>query len=282
VNPDGIGLLHPGSMGAAVARQAISAGARVHWLPEGRGAATRGRADEAGLVPAADLATLTRSCWLIISLCPPANAAAVADAVAAAGFTGVYLDANAISPRRSESIAQALALRGATTLDGGVVGPPPRRPGTTRLYLSGPQPAAADVAAVFADTALTPTVLPGPVGQASALKLAFASYNKITYLLAAQAAALANAHNVLPELFKLTGEQLADTPLGSPDRLRSAAPRAWRWGPEMREIADACAAAGLTPDLALVAEQLLARWDAHKDDANVPLDRLIADLTGLS
>jgi hypothetical protein len=47
----------------------------------------------------------------------------------------------------------------------------------------------------------------------------------------------------------------------------------------MREIAEACAAAGLTPDLALVAEQLLARWYAHKDDANVPLDRLIADLT---
>jgi len=279
VHRDGIGLLHPGSMGAAVARQAVAAGARVHWLPEGRGAATRRRAEEAGLTPAADLATLTGSCWLVISLCPPANAAAVADAVAATGFSGVYLDANAISPTRSESIARALARGGATTVDGGVVGPPPQRPGTTRLYLSGPQPAAADVAAVFARTALAPTVLPGPVGQASALKLAFASYNKITYLLAAQAAALADAHDVLPQLFELTGEQLADTPLGDPDRLRGAAPRAWRWGPEMREIAEACTAAGLTPDLALTAERLLARWDAHKDDPHVPLERLIADLT---
>jgi 3-hydroxyisobutyrate dehydrogenase-like beta-hydroxyacid dehydrogenase len=278
VDRDGIGLLHPGSMGAAVARQAITAGARVHWLPEGRGEATRRRADEAGLTPAADLATLTGSCWLVISLCPPANAGAVADAVAATGFTGIYLEANAISPSHSGSIARALAGGGATTVDGGVVGPPPQRPGTTRLYLSGPQPAAADVAAVFARTALAPTVLPGPVGQASALKLAFASYNKITYLLGAQAAALADAHDVLPQLFELAGEHLADTPLGHPDRLRSAAARAWRWGPEMREIAEACTAAGLMPDLALVAEQLLARWSAHKDDPHVPLDRLIADL----
>jgi hypothetical protein len=84
---------------------------------------------------------------------------------------------------------------------------------------------------------------------------------------------------VLPELFELAGGQLADTPLGNPDRLRSAAPRAWRWGPEMHEIAETYAAAGLRPDLALVAQQLLARWDAHKDDPTVPLDQLIADLT---
>jgi hypothetical protein len=232
------------------------------------------------LVPAGDLAELARSCWLIVSVCPPAAAREVAESVAAAGFQGVYLDANAISPNHMDGIARRLHGGGATVVDGGLVGPPPRRPGTTRLYLSGARPAVTDVAAVFAGTSLAPVVLPGAVGQASALKLAYASYNKISYLLAAQSAALASAHGVLPQLLELGGQLLAQSPLGDPDRLRSAGPRAWRWGPEMREIAETYSAAGLAPELALVAERLLARWSAHKDDPEVPLDRLIADLAG--
>ena len=44
-----IGLLHPGEMGAAVGKCLAGAGHRVLWAPEGRGAATKERAEEAGL-----------------------------------------------------------------------------------------------------------------------------------------------------------------------------------------------------------------------------------------
>ncbi|MCW2506424.1 MAG: hypothetical protein JWO79_4708, partial [Actinomycetia bacterium] len=236
----GIGVLHPGAMGAAVARQAATGGSPVYWLPAGRGPATIGRAAEAGLIPVPDLAAMAGACWLIVSVCPPAAAREVADLVAATAFTGIYLDANAISPQHAREIAASLS--GAQVVDGGIVGPPPRRTGATTLYLSGPGEAAAEVARVFAATALTPAVLGGPVGQASALKLAFASYNKLSYVLAAQAAGLAAAHGVLPDLLELTARKLPETPLGDPARLVTAAPRAWRWGPEMREIAEACQA----------------------------------------
>lgn len=50
-----VGILHPGAMGASVAAQAVTAGARLWWLRQGRSAATRERAAEAGLRSAATL-----------------------------------------------------------------------------------------------------------------------------------------------------------------------------------------------------------------------------------
>ena len=273
-----VGVLHPGSMGAAVAAQAAANGARVHWLPEGRGEATRQRAEARGLRPAADLAALAGTCDLIISVCPPAAALDVARAVAATPFTGTYLDANAISPDHARQVADLLGAGSAAVVDGGIVGSPPRQGGGTRLYLSGPEAAVESVRDLFDGTALTPIVLPGEVGQASALKLAFASYNKISYILAAQACALADGNGVLDELLELTAEALPCTPLGGPGRLLTAGPRAWRWGPEMDEIAQACAAVGVSPELARTAALLLDRWSVHKDDPKVTLDQLLADL----
>jgi 3-hydroxyisobutyrate dehydrogenase-like beta-hydroxyacid dehydrogenase len=266
-------------MGAAVGEQAVAAGAQGFWLPAGRGPATQQRATAAGLTGVADMAVLAASCSLIVSVCPPAAAVEVASLVAGSGFTGVYLEANAISPARAQYIAGLLGERGVTTVDGGIVGPPPRRPGATRLYLSGPEPAVQRVRELFAGSWLAPVVLSGPVGRASALKLAFAAYNKLSYVLAAQAYALASGYAVVDELTELAKETLPDTPFGQPDRLASAAARAWRWEPEFREIADACAAAGLPTDLVAAAGAMLERWKDHKDADSTTLDELIADLT---
>ena len=274
-----VGVLHPGSMGAAVAAQAVAAGSQVHWLPEGRGEATRQRAEAAGLLPVADLAALADACDLIISVCPPAAARQVAESVAATSFTGVYLEANAISPRHTEEIADLLAAGGVTVVDGGIVGPPPpRRPAATTLYLAGPDDAVTLVSEAFAGSALTVTALEGRVGSASALKLSFASYNKISSALAAQACALAASHGVLDDLLALAAEALPETPLGRANGLAGAGARAWRWAPEMREIAEACASSGVSPDLALAAAALFEQWNDHKDDPDVPLEQLIADL----
>src|SRR3954468_20733550 len=246
--PVTIGLLHPGAMGAAVGAQLVATGQRCVWLPDGRGPATRDPAAAAGLDPAASIEDLA-SCEVVLSVCPPAAALDVARQVARTGFAGCYVDANAISPRRSEEIAALLTAEGATVVDGGIVGPPPRRPDTTRLYLSGPGDAVSRVHALFADTTVIPVGLPGPAGTASALKLAFATYNKVNTLLAAHAHALARRHGVGTELHELAAAVLPTTPFAAPERLTSAGQRAWRWAPEMREIADASRDAGLPTDL---------------------------------
>src|SRR5579859_3423857 len=80
-----IGLLHPGEMGAAVGQCLAAAGHRVLWVPEGRSAASAGRAAAAGLTAASGgLAGLVREADVIMSVCPPHAAVDVARQVAAA------------------------------------------------------------------------------------------------------------------------------------------------------------------------------------------------------
>ncbi|OLZ74612.1 hypothetical protein AV521_03050 [Streptomyces sp. IMTB 2501] len=119
-------------------------------------AGTRERATEAGLRAAADLTELAERCAIVLSVCPPAAAPDVAASVAAAGFRGVYVDANAVSPQRMGEIGVLFTGVPVTLVDGGITGPPPRTRGTTRLYLSGEPEAVASVSALFDGTLLTP------------------------------------------------------------------------------------------------------------------------------
>src|SRR5438094_9761013 len=134
--PGTIGLLHPGEMGAAVGGVLRDRGQRVVWASEGRSAETRKRAEEAGLEDAGSVEELVRRSEVILSVCPPHAALEVAASVA--GFEGVFVDANAIAPATARDVAAVVEAEGAECVDGGSVGPPPREPGTTRLYLSGP------------------------------------------------------------------------------------------------------------------------------------------------
>jgi 3-hydroxyisobutyrate dehydrogenase-like beta-hydroxyacid dehydrogenase len=273
-----IGVLHPGAMGAQVAAQARSAGATVRWVAAGRSAQSRARAEEAGLLAVDSLDELAERCGIILSVCPPASALEVAAAVAATPFSGIYVDANAISPEHAAEVAALFDGR-ARAVDGGIVGGPPRKPGDTRLYLSGSDTEAVEaVRELFATTVLEPHVLPGPVGRASALKLAFASYNKISYLLAAQAFALASGHGVLDELLELAADKVPDTLLARPSQVTTAGPRAWRWAPEMEEIAAACAAVGVPGDMAALAAKVFLRWADLKGAADVSVEELISGL----
>src|ERR1044071_8278402 len=105
-----IGLLHPGEMGAAVGKCLASAGHRVLWAPEGRGAATKERAEAAGLTGVALAEIIARS-DVIVSICPPHAALEVARQVA--GFRGLYLDANAVSPATAGEVAAIVEAGGA-------------------------------------------------------------------------------------------------------------------------------------------------------------------------
>jgi 3-hydroxyisobutyrate dehydrogenase-like beta-hydroxyacid dehydrogenase len=275
---DSVGLVHPGAMGAAVGAQLVAAGTPVRWVSDGRGPATRRRAEAAGLIECAHLDELAE-CPTILSVCPPSAAREVAASVAATGFEGVYVDANAISPEHACEIDRRFADRdGVVVIDGGIVGPPPKKPGTTRLYLSGAPKAVAKVRDLFAPTGLRSIVLDGPVGQASALKLAFAAYNKLTYALAAQSYALAEHHGVYDELRDLAGDVLPDTPFGRPESLVSAGRRAWRWEGEMAEIGAACAEASIPDTLLKAVEAMFSRWSDYKDSDDVTVAQLLAAL----
>ena len=262
-----ITLLHPGAMGAAVGRQAASAGATVLWVGAGRSAATRQRAFEAGLVERPSLDAALAESEVVLSICPPAFAEDVARQ--AAGFTGVYVEANAIAPERSQRIAELLPA--ARFVDGGIIGGPPAPPGGTTLYLSGD---ATGVPELFAGTALEVAVLPGEVGVASALKIAYAAYQKTTWALAAVSHALAAAHGVGDQLLA-EAARLQARPLLQLDSYPGVAARGWRWAPEMLEAAAALRAAGLPDALATGSSEVMKRWDPAKDRPDLPIDDVL-------
>jgi len=265
-------LLHPGEMGAAVGRCLVGAGHRVLWVPDGRSPATAARASSAGLTAAdGGLADLIRRCDVIVSVCPPHAALGIAREVA--GFGGVYVDANAVSPATAREIARIVEAGGAGYVDGGIVGTPPVAPGFIRLYLSGDR--AGDVQRLFAGSEVDARVIEREPGAASAVKMAYASWTKGSAALLLAARALARAEGVEEVL-------LADWDLSQPglaDRsersARSAAAKGWRWVAEMEEIAATMAAAGLPDGFHLAAAEIYRR---SRHATGPDLDGVLAQL----
>lgn len=224
-------------MGAEVGRVAR---AEVLWASEGRSAATAARAAAAALT-ASRLDELLRRADVVLSICPPHAALDVARSVAALGYTGVYCDANAVSPATASEVGSVVEAGGASFVDGGIVGGPPSEPGT-RLYLSGLR--GDDVAALFAGTALEPVVLGDAPGTASALKMCYAGWTKGSAALLIAIADAADALGVRAVLEAEWERSVRDAPERLAGARRSAAAKGWRWVGEMEEIAATLRAAG--------------------------------------
>ena len=261
-----IGLLHPGEMGATVGAAAqFNAGnaVRVLWTSEGRSPETCQRAQDAKLTDVGSLASLVAQSDIVLSVCPPHAATAVAQSVAALQFRGAYVDANAVSPATSKRVQQIVERAGATFVDGGIIGPPALARGTTRLYVAGD--AAARVAACFEHGPLVALVLDRPPGAASALKMTYAAYTKGTAALLIAIRTLAIHEGVDPALLQEWGLSQPDLPKRSAGAVRANARKAWRFSGEMEEIADTFAAAGLPDGFHRAAADIYQRLAEYKD-----------------
>lgn len=264
-----VGLLHPGAMGVTVGAAAAATGMRVIWASDGRSDATRHRALQAGLEDVGVLSDLVQTSDVIFSVCPPHAARDLARDVADQGFRGVYVDANAVSPNTARQVAADVAASGASFVDGGLIGPPARQEGTTRLYLSGDQ--AEQVAALFSSGPLEARVIPGAAGQASALKMAFAGWTKGTSALILAIRALAAAEGVEDALLEQWSFSQSDLAARSDRAARGSAPKAWRFVDEMREIAASYEDAGLPSGFHLAAAELYERLAPFKDRTDPPV-----------
>ena len=251
-----IGLLHPGEMGAAVGRGLTEQGHTVLWVSEDRSPATAQRAEAAGLTDAGSLGALLGRAEVVLSVCPPQAAQAVAADVAKGGFSGLFMDANAIAPRTVRAVAATVTQAGATFVDGGIIGPPPQ-PGANhgpRLYLAGA--GSETVAALFTGTAVTTCLVDGEAGAASAVKMAYAAWTKGSAALMLAARALARTQRVEGTLLAEWGASQPQLSARVEAAAQSAAAKGWRWDPEMNEIALAMADAGLPDGFHLAAAEV--------------------------
>ncbi|MFF5663182.1 DUF1932 domain-containing protein [Streptomyces griseofuscus] len=259
-----VGLLHPGSMGSAFGAQLRARGHAVLWCPDGRSNATRHRAEHAGL-EAETLPELVSRSDALLSLCPPAAAEEVAARVAkldVVGVSTIYVEANAVTPSRVQCIADRLAPM--PVIDAAVVGSPPVGGKTPTLYLSGPGEQSDRIAELFAGTDIRAHTLGGSIGQASALKLAYSSFQKVSRVLAAVAYGAAESYGVADELLAIAAKRTRSY-LVETDYIPKTAARAWRWGPELEDAAALLANAGLPDSLIHAAAATLARWEGKRD-----------------
>lgn len=231
-----IAIIGAGAMGSWAARRLTENGCTVLTPLGGRSDATRARAAEAGMRDAT-LGEIAGA-ELILSIVPPAQAAAVVETLAPV-FAGanppLFCDANAIAPEHKRQLAARVAKLGGRLVDGTIIGGPiTGNTGGPRLYLCGE--GAEDVARLR-EWGIDTRIICGPLGAAATLKMCYAGINKGTIGLVTAMLLAARRHGAAEDLIaemKLTQQDV----LARQSRAIPAMfPRAYRWDTEMHEIA---------------------------------------------
>ena len=282
-----VGLLSPGEMGHTVGGVLRANGLRVQTCLAGRGPRSRALAAEAGIEDTPSLADLVGSVEILLSILVPAAAVdiagQVANAIRATGADLLYVDCNAIAPRTARAVGAAITAAGARIADVGIVGPPPRRSGTTRFYASGP---GATEFAQLSDFGLDVRVLAGDVGQASGLKMCYAALTKGLQAVGTELLVAARLMGLEEALRAEQRQSIPDVLAWLERSVPTMPPKAHRWVGEMEEIAACFADLGLTPRLLagaadlyrFVAETPLGRETPETRDPGRDLDGVVAAL----
>jgi 3-hydroxyisobutyrate dehydrogenase-like beta-hydroxyacid dehydrogenase len=266
MKPD-VAIVAAGNMGAAVARRLHERGVKVVTLLTGRSRASVKRAEAAGMVGVSAEALVDVD--LLLSILPPANALSFAEqtafALKSARRKPVFVDCNAVNPATVRHIQAVIAATGTDFIDAGIIGVPPV-PGAAdgpHIYASGEHAAKLRV---LSEYGLDIRVLDGPVGAASALKMAYAGINKGSIAIFAAMVLAASRSGSAEALHRELAESDAALLASMTDKVPRMFSKAWRWAPEMHEIAE------------------FAREDpvAHEIWTSIAqvYERLAADLTG--
>jgi 3-hydroxyisobutyrate dehydrogenase-like beta-hydroxyacid dehydrogenase len=263
-----VAVLHPGNMGATIGTAAATSGATVVWASDQRSQATQERAVAAGLVDVKKLANAVESSEIVLSVCPPHAALDLARSVVRHKFSGIYVDANAVSRETAEQVGAIVTDAGASFVDGGIIGSPVKRAGTTRLYLSGDH--AAEVAELFSASMLDARVIGTQPGAASALKVAYAAWTKGTDALLLAIRAFASIEGVDKALLQEWAISQPTLERRCVQAAGVATPKAWRYVGEMTEIAATFQAAGLPAGFHSAAAEICDRLSSFKDRTDPP------------
>jgi 3-hydroxyisobutyrate dehydrogenase-like beta-hydroxyacid dehydrogenase len=277
-----VAVISPGHMGAGLGWALRSGGARVVSTLAGRSERTARLARDAGLELLPSLADAVAAADVVLVVTPPGaaveTAADIADAARTTGSAPLIADLNAIAPSTVEHVAGVLG--GLPLVDGAISGAPPTvRPGA-RIYLSGPR---ADEVASLPWRDITPVVVDGRLGSASAVKMCTASVYKGLVGLYAQAMRTAYHHGVLDRVLA----DLRGSGLDHVTGVTTAATKADRYVPEMRQISATQAAAGLPASLfdafaevyAEIATSRLAAGDPESVDRSLAPADVVEGIT---
>ena len=245
-----IGITSPGDMGQGVAMCIKAMGFKVCMASDGRSPRTRGLGEKAGLTDCGSLENLVKECDMVLSILDPGaavkNARDIAAACKATSRKIVFVDCNAIAPKTMNEIADIMTAVGCTVVDAGIIGPPPRNGAKQRFYVSGPN---ASLMNRINSEQIMVRVAGEKLGDASAVKMCYAALTKGSIALGTElliAARKLGVDQVLEAEFKSSQAEMHQSVL---TRSAGMAFKAYRWVPEMNEIAKTFDGVGLTPKM---------------------------------
>jgi 3-hydroxyisobutyrate dehydrogenase-like beta-hydroxyacid dehydrogenase len=276
---DVIAIIAPGEMGSAIGARLVARGARVVTSLAGRSANSATRAERAGFATANDDALVSEADF-VLSVVPPGEAVALAErlapALSRAAKKAVYVDCNAVAPKTAEKIGAVLAGTGCRYVDGGIIGPPPAATGTrTILYVAGP---AAQEADRLACPGFAVRVTAGPIGAASALKMAYAGITKGFTAIGAAIMLGASRAGCAEALHREMTESQPHLLTWLSRQVPRMFPKAYRFVAEMEEIADFLEADPAGVDMYRAIARLYQRLAAEAEAETPPADGELARL----
>ena len=245
---ENIGVMSPGDMGQAVAQQLKQKGYNVCTALDKRSARSRQLAQQAGLTDVGTIEKLTERCEVILSIMNPGAAldfaTEAAQALRVTRRETLFVDCNAIAPVTVQAISAKITAAGGRCVDASIIGPPPRGNAKIWLYVSGPE---ARELEQLATPQITVRVMSERLGDASAIKMCYAAMNKGMIAMALELLIAARRLGVDAAL----EAQLRETHSDIYDRIIGALPampsKAYRWVPEMLQIAQTFESEGMTP-----------------------------------
>jgi 3-hydroxyisobutyrate dehydrogenase-like beta-hydroxyacid dehydrogenase len=243
-----IGFMTPGDMGQGVAMQLKKKGFAVCTALDKRSERSRKMAADAGLTDVGSIERLVAESDLIMSVMNPGAALEfareAAEAIRGQSRKPVFIDCNAVAPDTMREIEAAIGAAGSRCLDGGLIGPPPRGTAKVNLYVSGP--GAADLEQI-ANEQLRVHVMSERLGDASAVKMCYSAFNKGTQGLLLETLMAGQRLGIYDALEKQLLGSKADLYEWLLGALPQLPPKAYRWVPEMHEIARTFEGVGMTP-----------------------------------
>ena len=243
-----IGVMSPGDMGQAVAQQLKQKGFNVCTALDQRSARSKALAQQAGLTDVGSIKMLIGKCDVILSVMNPGAAldfaGEVAQALAVSQRRPLCVDCNAIAPGTMQAINAKITAAGGRCVDASIIGAPPRGASKIWLYVAGPE---ARELEQLATPQIEVRVLSDRLGDASAIKMCYGAMNKgmiamvLELLIAARRLGVDAA---LEAQLRETHGEIYDRIVGA---LPVMPPKAYRWVPEMLQIAQTFEGAGMTP-----------------------------------
>jgi len=231
-------LISPGEMGSPIAKHIISNGIEVISPLNERSDKTKIRAKKNGIIDSGNLANSLKQTDIIVSILVPSDAKKLAEKIKEESTNldrDVYFaDLNAISPKTVENMEKILSGTKIKFIDGGIIGTPPTENKFPRIYVSGPH---SKIFMKLNNMGMEVIDMGGNIGEASAMKMAYASITKgySSLLIAAVMLSIKtnNFDSLMDELEYSQPRVFEDL-----KKLKGIPSKAHRWIGEMQEISN--------------------------------------------